>query len=247
MAASARHEPCKIPEAIHHPWELSLSGSRSDLHGAHLTLPASVDIADNDHGGAATPFAPDPGDGDKPALRRRLRARRTAFVAGLDDDARAAHLAALATRLLEQLGTARTIAAYVAAGGEIDPRPFIATAHARGLAIALPRVAGREAPMSFHRWRPGDPLVTGALGIPEPPPESSVATPDLILTPLVGFDRAGGRLGQGAGHYDRAFAGLPEARRIGLGWRVQEAVRLPLDPWDVPLHAVATEQEWITP
>lgn len=251
MAASARHEPCKIPEAIHHPWELSLSGSRSDLHGAHLTLPASEDIAENDHGGAATSFAPDSfapddGDGDKPALRRRLRARRAAFVASLDDGARVARLAALVGRLLDRIGPARTIAAYVAMDDEIDPRPFIDAADARGVAIALPCIAAREAPMVFRRWRSGEPLVAGALRIPEPSPDSPAVTPDLVLTPLVGFDRAGGRLGQGAGFYDRAFARLPDAGRIGLAWSIQEVARLPLDPWDVPLHAVATETEWIT-
>jgi 5-formyltetrahydrofolate cyclo-ligase len=55
------------------------------------------------------------------------------------------------------------------------------------------------------------------------------------------------RLGQGAGFYDRAFARLPAARRIGLAWSAQEADALPADPWDVPLHAVATEKEWIEP
>ncbi len=175
-----------------------------------------------------------------------MRARRAAFLASLDEEARTAHLAVLAARLLEQLGTARTAAAYVATGGEIDPYPFIDAADARGLAIALPCIAARDGPMTFRRWRPGQPLVTGALRIPEPLPDSPVVAPDLILTPLVGFDRAGGRLGQGAGFYDRVFADLPEARRIGLAWSVQEAASLLLDPWDVPLHAVATEREWIT-
>lgn len=192
-----------------------------------------------------SPFAPDPGDGDKPALRRRLRARRAAFTASLSGDAHAAHLTALAGRLLDRIGHARTIAAYVAMGDEIDPRPFIDAADARGLVVALPCIASREAPMIFRRWRPGATLAAGALGIPEPSPDSPAVTPDLILAPLVGFDRAGGRLGQGAGFYDRAFAGLPDARRIGLAWGVQEVANLPLDPWDVPLHVVATESEWI--
>lgn len=179
-------------------------------------------------------------------LRRRLRARRAAFAASLDAGVRAAHLAALADRLLDQIGSARIIAAYVAMGDEIDPRPFIDAAHAHGIAIALPSIAARDAAMTFRRWRPEEPLAAGALGIPEPLPASLAVVPDLILAPLVGFDRAGGRLGQGAGFYDRAFAALPDARRVGLGWSVQEVAHLPLDPWDVPLHAVATESEWIT-
>ena len=69
--------------------------------------------------------------------------------------------------------------------------------------------------------------------------------PDVILLPLIGFDRALNRLGQGAGYYDRACAALPDARRIGLAWNVQEWPALPADPWDVPLDAVATQREWI--
>jgi 5-formyltetrahydrofolate cyclo-ligase len=68
--------------------------------------------------------------------------------------------------------------------------------------------------------------------------------PDIILTPLLGFDHLLHRLGQGAGHYDRAFAALPGARRIGVAWSVQHVDPLPTDPWDVPLHAVITEQGW---
>jgi 5-formyltetrahydrofolate cyclo-ligase len=71
--------------------------------------------------------------------------------------------------------------------------------------------------------------------------------PDLILTPLVAFDRSLARLGQGAGHYDRAFARYPLARRIGVAFSVQEVERLPTDAWDVPLHAIVTEREWIAP
>ena len=70
-------------------------------------------------------------------------------------------------------------------------------------------------------------------------------TPDIVLTPLVGFDRRGTRLGQGAGHYDRAFAAHPAAWRVGIAWSVQEVDALPADAWDVPLHAIATEREWI--
>ena len=68
-----------------------------------------------------------------------------------------------------------------------------------------------------------------------------------MLTPLVAFDRRGNRLGQGAGHYDRAFATLPSAWRVGVAWSVQECEELKADTWDIPLHAVVTEKEWIVP
>lgn len=178
------------------------------------------------------------------ALRREMRARRLAFFTGLDPAALAAANAAVAGRVIPHLAGARLVAGYIAMGGEVDPATILAAAPA----TALPLVGSRDAPMQFRLWSPGDPLFPGPLGLLQPSPDALPAEPDLILTPLVAFDRALGRLGQGASYYDRAFALLPVARRIGLAWSVQQAdAPLPADPWDVRLHAVATEREWIAP
>jgi 5-formyltetrahydrofolate cyclo-ligase len=182
---------------------------------------------------------------NKDELRRALRERRRIFVGGAPD--RAVLEQTVAGRILDHLGDARIVAAYIAVGDEVDPSPALSAMQARGLSTALPELAGRFSNMRFLRWLPGQPLIAGAFGIPQPAADAPEVEPDLILAPLVGFDRAMRRLGQGAGFYDRAFARLPEARRIGLAWSAQEADRLPADEWDVPLHAVATEQEWIEP
>lgn len=192
---------------------------------------------------AVPPPAPFP---DKAALRGALRARRAAFADALGASGRAAAERALAGRLVPALAGARTVAAYLPHGVELGLGPALAALDTGGMALALPAVLDRAGAMRFVRWRPGDPLVEGLFGIPEPPGDGPEATPDLILAPLVGFDRRGGRLGQGGGYYDRAFERLPDARRIGIGWSVQEAPPLPLDAWDRPLHAIATEAEWIT-
>ena len=101
--------------------------------------------------------------------------------------------------------------------------------------------------MRFLAWQVGDPLVAGPSGLLQPAADTKAVVPDTILVPLIGFDRALNRLGQGAGYYDRAFATLTDARRIGLAWSVQELSALPCDPWDEPLHAIATERGWIEP
>ena len=75
--------------------------------------------------------------------------------------------------------------------------------------------------------------------------DSDEIAPDAIMSPLIGFDREGNRLGQGGGFYDRAFARYASARRIGLAWSVQESDTLPVDSWDQRLHAVVTERERI--
>ena len=94
--------------------------------------------------------------------------------------------------------------------------------------------------------RPHVALAAGPFGLRQPAHDAATLAPDLVLAPLVAFDRRLHRIGQGAGHYDRAFAAWPEAVRIGVAWSVQEVPEFPPDAWDVPLHAIATEQEWIT-
>ncbi len=182
---------------------------------------------------------------DKPALRRELRARRRAFLAETRPQQLEIMHRDLVCRLEPHLAGARLVSAYVATGGEIDPLGILLHAAGLGIRIALPRVESRELPMTFHRWRPGDELTAGPMGLTQPDAAAPPCEPDLILAPLLGFDRALGRIGQGAGFYDRAFAAHPAARRIGLAWSVQEVDALPLDPWDVPLHGIATEREWI--
>ncbi len=95
--------------------------------------------------------------------------------------------------------------------------------------------------MIFRRWTPGDPLEVDAAGCPAPLPLAEVLKPDLILTPLLAFDDFGGRLGQGGGHYDRTFASISQALRIGLAYSGQRVERLPVEPHDIALHGVLTE------
>jgi 5-formyltetrahydrofolate cyclo-ligase len=183
---------------------------------------------------------------DKSALRRTLRAARADFVR---DEAVAAHMLVATLQVAEhaapQLASARIVAGYVSDGEEVDPLPLLFRALDQGCIVALPRITDRASPMVFHHWFPGDDLIPGPLGLLQPRADAEIIEPDLILAPLVGYDAACNRLGQGAGFYDRAFAARPHARRIGLAWSVQGVDRLPLDDWDVPLHGIATERGWI--
>ncbi len=116
-----------------------------------------------------------------------------------------------------------------------------------GLATALPVVGGRGKPLLFRRWRPGDPLVDGPLGLREPAPGSARTEPDLLFVPLAAFDRAGHRIGYGAGYYDATLAALAPKRplAIGLAFSVQEVASIPAEPHDHPLAFVITERETI--
>ncbi|AHE56412.1 5-formyltetrahydrofolate cyclo-ligase [Sphingomonas sanxanigenens] len=182
---------------------------------------------------------------DKRALRAALRERRAAHLAALPPAIRALTFGIAPGPLAALMRRARTVAAYVPLGDEADPLRLLAQATAMGCNTALPHIVSRADPVRFIAWRPGSLLVVGPLGLRQPDAAGREVAPDLILTPLVGFDRALNRLGQGAGHYDRAFAANPRALRIGVAWAAQEADSLPRETWDMPLDAVLTEREWI--
>ncbi|WP_294089454.1 5-formyltetrahydrofolate cyclo-ligase [Sphingomonas sp.] len=171
-----------------------------------------------------------------PKLREAMRAARLAFPKRPIE---------APSPFLDELSAPGVIASYLPMAGEADPALLEAAALARGWRLALPHVRGRRWPMRFLRWQPGDALEDGPFGLRQPAADAAEEAPDLVLTPLVAFDAALNRLGQGAGYYDRAFAALPAARRIGIAWSVQQVAALPAAPWDVPLHAVVTELGWM--
>ena len=176
---------------------------------------------------------------DKRPLRTAIRAARDAFAA-------APHLPIGVDPAFEALlAPGLVVASYIPIGSEADPAPLERAATALGCRLALPHVVDRATPLRFLRWDPEVVLGSGPFGLSQPAADAEPLVPDIVLTPLVAFDRARNRLGQGAGHYDRAFAAWPDARRIGVAWSVQEVAAIPADSWDVPLHAIATEREWI--
>lgn len=175
---------------------------------------------------------------DKRALRARLRACRDGATGGPIP---------LHPPYLARLRPGLAVASYIPVGGEADPAPLTRAARQAGCRLVLPHVLDRATPLRFLAWASGVTLDPGPFGLSQTPADAPELAPDIILSPLVGFDRSGNRLGQGAGHYDRAFAQHPQAWRVGIAWSVQEVDALTPDPWDVPLHAIATEKEWIVP
>ncbi|HEY0595006.1 5-formyltetrahydrofolate cyclo-ligase [Sphingopyxis sp.] len=180
----------------------------------------------------------------KQRLREKLRFRRRHFAANLDGMAQLAAFRALPAQLSGLLADHAVVGAYAAWGDEPDVLPMFAGLAEAG-ALALPHHAGRVETMDFRRWRPGESLVKGPWSTQQPGDNASLVVPDLIFCPLVGFDRQGGRIGQGGGHYDRYFAAHPGALRIGIGWSVQEIDATPRESTDIALDAILTEQEFI--
>lgn len=147
----------------------------------------------------------------------------------------------LAADHVRDLPPARVVALYRAMGSELDTDALAEALLATGRRLCLPVVVQRDAPMQFRAWAPGEPLELDAAGCPAPLPLAEIVDPDLILTPLLAFDRFGGRLGQGGGYYDRTFAERSHALRIGFAYAGQKAEPLRLEAHDVRLHGVLTQ------
>ena len=139
------------------------------------------------------------------------------------------------------------LASYMAMRTEIDPTAAMEEAAAHG-PVGVPVIMGEAQPLKFRTWTPGCTLIPGEFGaaIPE---TGDWMTPEIVVAPLVAFDRNGGRLGYGGGFYDRTLELLRSKRptlAIGFAYAAQEAVDLPLEPTDQPLDMIVTEQGVIT-
>src|SRR5947209_19191261 len=180
----------------------------------------------------------------KGELRIAALARRDALTAA----DRAAAAQAIATRGLP-VGIKRGAvgAGYSPIRNEVEPTALMQGLAAKGARLALPAVMARGKSLAFRAWSPGDRLMLGPLGILEPSPAAAELVPDIVLVPLAAFDRAGHRIGYGAGHYDFTLAHLHRRKTlaIGLAFAAQEIPAVPAAAHDVMLDLVLTENETI--
>jgi len=151
-------------------------------------------------------------------------------------------------RLMQLLAqhTGKLIGAYMPMRSEIDPMPSMTkiTASSR---VAVPVIEAKAQPLKFALWTPEIVMTMGTFGarIPE---QCNWVEPEVLIVPLVAFNRTGGRLGYGGGFYDRTLEGLRAKRptlAIGFAWAAQEATDLPLEATDQPLDYIVTENEVI--
>ena len=183
---------------------------------------------------SSTPQGPRP----KSVTRRTALARRDALTPA----ERATASAAIATRASALLSTG-IVALYAPKGSEVDTALLDAALRARGVTVVYPRVVEGQSLLEF-RVAAIDDLVVGRFGLREPP-----TTADLVdvlqitafVVPGLAFDRTGGRVGWGRGHYDVTLAAAPDAMRIGLAFECQLLDHVPAEPHDMKLHHVITE------
>lgn len=140
------------------------------------------------------------------------------------------------------------VAGYWPIGSEMDPRPLMMALHDQGARLALPVVTAVGAALAFRAFDFADQLAPGLMGTPEPQTDKPFLTPDILLVPLLGFDRKGLRLGQGGGFYDRTLESLRATHKvtaIGIAYAAQEVSSLPFLAHDQKLDAIVTEQGYI--
>jgi 5-formyltetrahydrofolate cyclo-ligase len=175
-----------------------------------------------------------------------LRAKALAAREALSEKHRIAAAKALANRGLPiEITAGMIVSAYSPIRNEIDPAPLMEKLAAQGARLALPTINARGKALVFRSYMPGDRLMLGSLGIPEPSPARAEVVPDIMLVPLAAFDRIGHRIGYGAGHYDHTFAYLRKIKDvlgIGLAFATQEIETIPALSHDVPLDYVLTEK-----
>jgi 5-formyltetrahydrofolate cyclo-ligase len=183
-----------------------------------------------------------------PEMKSRLRDEAFARRDGLDPIWRSQASLAMAERALtvRELQEREPISAFWPILSEIDVKILLEALHARGQKLCLPVVA--KPAMLFRTWKPGDELVKSRLGVHEPVAEAEQVSPRAMLVPLAAFDRQGGRIGYGKGHFDTAIAALETHHpvlTVGVAFSVQEVARVPMEPHDRCIDVIVTETEII--
>jgi len=182
---------------------------------------------------------------DKAALRTATLARRDAMPA----DERQAAAAAIAARAFPvPVGGGTVVSGFFPMRSEINPLPLLRKLAAAGAQLALPVIAGRGKPLTMRAWNQGDDLASGQWGIREPTAQAREVDPDVLIVPLACFDRAGHRIGYGAGYFDMTIhrlRGIKPVVAVGIAFAQQEIDRVPANAHDEALDLVLTERETI--
>jgi 5-formyltetrahydrofolate cyclo-ligase len=178
------------------------------------------------------------------AAKREMRAKAIMVRDALHSVVGAQANAAIAERGLPVDG--QVVSGFHPFGSEISTLPLLGVLARKNCVIALPVVQGKGLPLLFRRWMPGEALVLGLWDIPIPPDSEPLVEPDVLLVPMLAFDRQGHRLGYGGGFYDRTLAGL-RARKaivaIGVAYHAQGVEEVPHDHLDQRLDYIMTERE----
>jgi 5-formyltetrahydrofolate cyclo-ligase len=177
----------------------------------------------------------------KSRIRQILRDRKIAMT----PEERLEKSRRICAHLAEQIRDGETVMVYSSKEMEVNTGPLIATLLERGNPVVVPIIVKEDVSLRLSYLRDVSALVPSTFGVPEPIGSEIPATGDdveTIVLPMLGFDRSGGRIGYGAGYYDRFMAKNPHLRKIGVAFACQEYEGLPVDENDVPMDCIITEE-----
>jgi 5-formyltetrahydrofolate cyclo-ligase len=184
-------------------------------------------------------------DEEKAVIRRDALTRRNA----LPPELRAQAAEAIAARPFPlSVAPGTVVSGFMPLKSEINPLPLMRKLAAQGASLALPAIDRRGRPLIMRAFAFGDALDTGQWGIREPKGDAPEAAPDIMLVPLLAFDRIGKRIGYGAGYYDMTIAKFRAVKpvvAIGIAFAAQEIADVPVTERDARLDLVLTEREAI--
>jgi 5-formyltetrahydrofolate cyclo-ligase len=183
------------------------------------------------------------------SMKAQLRAEALAKRDALPAEMRAAAAEAIAIRAFPlAIKPGVIVSGFMPMRSEINPLPLLRKLAEAGAQLALPAIAGRGHPLIMRAYAFGDELARGQWGIREPKPEAAEVAPDILIVPLACFDRAGQRIGYGAGYYDMTINALrakKPAVAVGIAFAAQEIPKVPATERDARLDFVLTERETI--
>lgn len=198
-------------------------------------MSASIDVRTAIH---ALPAA------EVPAWRKAMRAELLDARLRIPSTQRASWSESITRHLLERIegADARIVSAYWPIRGEPELRPLLETLAKQGIRTALPVATALGRPLIFREWKSGDRLERGLWKIPFPA-DGAIVEPDVVISPVVGFDPHRYRLGYGGGFFDRTLAAMATSPLVlGVGYSLAAIVTIHPQPHDIPMSAIITEQ-----
>jgi 5-formyltetrahydrofolate cyclo-ligase len=182
----------------------------------------------------------------KNSVRQHLRQRKEAMM----PEDRLNKSQRICRHLMKIIGDGETVMVFTSKEKEVNTRPLIMALFGRGNPVVVPIIVKEDVSLRLSYLKDFSALVPSTFGVPEPIGSEIPATAgdiDTIILPMLGFDRKGGRIGYGAGYYDRFLSKNPGLRKIGIAFGCQEFDGLPVDENDIRMDCIITEEGIVYP
>ncbi|MGB9175189.1 MAG: 5-formyltetrahydrofolate cyclo-ligase [Methanoregula sp.] len=176
----------------------------------------------------------------KDRVRKILRQKKDAMI----PEERLEKSHRICRHLMEIIRDGESVMVFTSKEKEVNTKPLILSLFGKGNPVVVPIIVKEDISLRLSYLRDFSALVPSTFSVPEPiGSEIPAAAEDIgtIILPMLGFDRTGGRIGYGAGYYDRFLSKNPGLRKIGVAFACQEVERLPVDDNDIRMDIIITE------